>query len=267
MKNNKIYIALAVVVLLLIVVFSVWKLKPANKNFSEDRKSYLVELNKHLGSKGIKVLDACENVQDLKVENISQSDLRDLCELNKLQPEILEFSFNTPIDLFQKYSNLEAKKINLEKLCAHEQIVKNEAANVVSEKEIDLLCKDVAYEQQLLSQFKNQTEYQFYVDCAKEYSLNLQQFHQDAMRNNLTSLVENDLIKRFSDKPKTLFLMQQCSLKAENLYWTEVANSKDSKDVEFCITVLEECQKNFVNESCPTDYKNILNQCRKNLKK
>lgn len=267
MKKNKIYIAITVVISLVIIGVVVWNLPNKTKTFTEERKSYLVELNKHLGSKGIKVLDSCENVQDLKVENVSTKDLKDLCDLNAQSPDSLEFSFNAPIDLFQKYALLKEKKINFEKLCLHEEKEKAEASHVIDEKSLDKLCKDVSYEEQLNTQFKTQTEYQFYVECAKEYSLNLQQFHQDAMRNNLTSLGEDDLIKRFSDKPKTLFLMQQCSVKAENLYWKEVSNSSDQKDLEFCVTVLEECQKNFSSESCPTDYKNILAQCHKKLRK
>lgn len=267
MKKNKIYIAIVVVVLFLLAGFLVWKYQTSNKTLSEERKSYLIELNKHLGTKGIKVLDSCENVQDLKVENVSMSDLKDLCLFYSQSPELLEFSFNTPTDLFQKYALLSEKNIDLGKLCNHEEKEKAAASHLIDEKNLENLCKDISFEAQLTNQFKNQTEYQFYVDCAKEYSLNLQQFHQDAMRNNLTSLSEDDLIKRFSDKPKTLFLMQQCSIKAENLYWKEVSHSNDQKDLEFCITVLEECQKNFTSESCPTDYKNILAQCRHKLKK
>lgn len=267
MKKNKIYIVIIIVVLLILLGLFAWKYQASNKVLSEERKSYLIELNKHLGTKGIKVLDSCENVQDLKVENVSMSDLKDLCQLYGQSPEVLEFSFNAPIDLFVKYALLNEKKIDLNKLCQHEEKEKAAASHLINEKSLENLCKDISFEEQLANQFKNQKEYQFYVDCAKEYSLNLQQFHQDAMRNNLTSLGEDDLIKRFSDKPKTLFLMQQCSIKAENLYWQEVSHSNDQKDLEFCVTVLEECQKNFTSESCPTDYKNILAQCRQKLKK
>ena len=170
----------------------------------------------------------------------------------------------------------ETKKISIAEACQNHSLIPQgliDLSNDEQKTRFEYLCQDQKITKDLEENFGTNNDYRYFLNCAKEYSENIQQIMKDLKEHYpedykaLNFKQENTLLK-YLKHPNAAYLQVQCEAKAEALYWSSIVGSGKVEDLKFCLETLEGCVNGTTKaEECPAKFKEYYEECNSNFKK
>lgn len=172
--------------------------------------------------------------------------------------------------------SLEQKGVNLEGACANPASLSKDLIDLKDsdlKKRFTYLCDDIQIAKKLEENFSTNTDYVYFLNCAKAHAANMQQitddlktyYPDDYKELNFKEKQESILVK-YLKHPKSAFLMAQCESKTEALYWKSIIDSGKVEDLKFCLKITEECiGGQLKDKDCPANFKEYHDTCTKKL--
>lgn len=169
-----------------------------------------------------------------------------------------------------------AQNISLEDACKNpRQINKSilEITNASFEERFIYLCEDYNLSNELKENFNNNSDYKYFLNCAKNYAAQMQQVMKDLKEHypedyKALNFKQEEVLLRYLKHPDSAYLAVQCESKSEALYWKSISQSDKVEDLQFCIQVTQECISGKSKaEECPTNFENYNKECSKKLNK
>lgn len=136
------------------------------------------------------------------------------------------------------------------------------------------ICEDQEIAKKLEENFSSNTDYKYFINCAKTHATNMQQITADLKEHypadykelNFNKEHQEAILMKYLKHPKAAFLMAQCESKSEALYWRSIIDSGKVEDLKFCQKITEECINGQINpEECPVNFKTYHDECVKKL--
>lgn len=174
--------------------------------------------------------------------------------------------------------SLEKKGVKLEGACANPSSLSKDLIDLKNsdlEQRFTYLCEDIDMAKKLEENFNTNSDYSYFLNCAKTHVTNMQQitddlktYYPDDYKDlNFNKEKQESILMKYLKHPKSAFLMAQCESKAEALYWRSIVNSSKVEDLKFCQKITEECINGLTKpEECPANFKNYHDECTKKLK-
>lgn len=184
-----------------------------------------------------------------------------------------------PVAIVELREFLEKKNVNLEGACKTPSALTKDIIDLNDadlKTRFDLLCQDIEISKKLEENFGSNTNYKYFVDCARTHSANIQQimtdlkehYSEDYRQVNFSKEEQERILLKYLKHPKAAFLMAQCEAKSEALYWKAIAESGKVEDLKFCLQVTEDCIAGKSKpEECPVNYQAHHDECSKALNK
>lgn len=173
--------------------------------------------------------------------------------------------------------SLVLKNVNIEGACANPSAVSSnliDLSNSDLKEKFTYLCEDLTIAKKLEENFSTNTDYSYFLNCAKMHATNMQQITNDLKEHypedykNLNFNKENQesILLKYLKHPNTAYLMAQCEAKSEALYWKSIVNSGKVEDLKFCLQTTEDCISGKSKpEECPANFQSYHDECSKNL--
>lgn len=184
-----------------------------------------------------------------------------------------------PLFVSSLKESLEAKKINLEEACANPAGIDKDTINLANpdvKNRFTYLCEDQQIAKKLEENFSNNTDYNYFLNCAKTHTTNMLQitndlkeyYPEDYKQLNFNKENQENILLKYLKHPKSTYLMAQCEAKSEALYWRNIINSGKVEDLKFCQQVTEDCISGKSKpEECPANFKAYHDECNNKLNK
>jgi hypothetical protein len=175
--------------------------------------------------------------------------------------------------------SLEQKHIGLEAACTNPGAVTKDIIDLSSDElktRFTYLCEDMQIAKRLEENFATNTDYKYFLDCAKSHTANMMQMTNDLKAHypedykNLNFSKDNQeaILLKYLKHPNSAYLMAQCEAKTEALYWRSIINSGKVEDLKFCLQTTEDCMGGkSKSEECPANLQNYHDECSKKLNK
>lgn len=182
-----------------------------------------------------------------------------------------------PFSIAALRESLEQKHIGLEAACANPSAVTKDIIDLSNDdlkERFTYLCEDIQLAKKLEENFSSNTDYKYFLECAKIHTSNMTQITNDLKAHypedykNLNFSKENQeaILLKYLKHPNSAFLMAQCEAKTEALYWSSLINSGKVEDLKFCLQVTEDCIGGKSKpEECPVNFQSYHDECTKKL--
>ena len=183
-----------------------------------------------------------------------------------------------PFSIVTLRESLELKGVNLEGACANPASLSKDLIDLSDsdlKQRFAYLCEDIEIAKKLEENFNTNTDYSYFLNCAKMHAANMQQitndlkahYPEDYKELNFNKEKQENILTKYLKHPKSAFLMAQCETKTEALYWRTIINSGKVEDLKFCQRITEECISGQIKpEECPANFKSYHEECTKKLK-
>ncbi len=166
------------------------------------------------------------------------------------------------------------QNIRIDDACKNPQALNQsvlQTSTISFDERLKYLCEDQILSKELESHFGNNTDYTFFLNCAKTYASEMQQIMKDLKEHypedykNL-NFNQSDILLKYLKHPATSILKAQCEAKSEALYWKSLSQSNKVEDLKFCIQITSECINGTTKpEECPANFKTHHDDCTKKL--
>lgn len=188
-----------------------------------------------------------------------------------------KLALTQPFAITALRESLEHKGVNLEGACANPASL---TKDLIDLKDSDLkekftyLCEDIEIAKKLEENFSTNTEYKYFLNCAKTHAANMQQitddlktfYPEDYKLLNFNKEQQENILIKYLKHPKSAFLMAQCESKTEALYWRSIIDSGKVEDLKFCLKITEECiSGQLTGVDCPANFKAYHDECTQKL--
>lgn len=182
-----------------------------------------------------------------------------------------------PLSITSLKDSLELKKVNIDAACIDSSILTNDVidlSNSELKEKFTYLCEDQKMAKELEENFSTNSDYKYFLDCAKRHAANMQQittdlkehYTEDYKQLNFNKDNQESILNKYLKHPRASYLMAQCESKMEALYWRSIINSSKVEDLKFCQQITEDCINGKTKaEECPTNFKAHHDECVKKL--
>lgn len=181
-----------------------------------------------------------------------------------------------PFAIASLRDSLVLKKINIEAACINPSTVSSivDLSNSDLKERFTYLCEDQTIAKKLEESFSTNTDYSYFLNCAKMHTTNMQQitndlkehYPEDYKQLNFNKENQESILLKYLKHPGTAYLMAQCEAKSEALYWRSVINSGKVEDLKFCLKITEDCISGKSKlEECPANFQSYHDECSKKL--
>lgn len=147
-----------------------------------------------------------------------------------------------PFSIAALRESLEQKHIGLEAACANPSAVTKDIIDLSNDdlkERFTYLCEDIQLAKKLEENFSSNTDYKYFLECAKIHTSNMTQITNDLKAHypedykNLNFSKENQeaILLKYLKHPNSAFLMAQCEAKTEALYWSSLINSGKVEEI------------------------------------
>lgn len=183
---------------------------------------------------------------------------------------------NVPLYIAKLREDLENAHFIIADICKDSSSVSKKIIDLSQSSEkrrFDFLCEDEQLEKELKENFAKNKDYNYFLECAKNYAIEIQ-FLIDDLKNNYPEDYKNinfgqeNIMLKYLKHPKAAYFKVQCENKSEELYWETIVSSKKVEDLKFCIGIMEDCinEKTDIKE-CPKEYLKYHKECASELDK
>ena len=184
-----------------------------------------------------------------------------------------------PLSIISLKDSLELKKVNIDAACVDSSILTSDVidlSNSELKERFTYLCEDQKMAKELEENFSTNSDYKYFLDCAKRHANNMQQittdlkehYTEDYTQLNFNKDNQEAILNKYLKHPRSSYLMAQCESKMEALYWRSIINSQKVEDLKFCQQITEDCINGKTKiEECPTNFQAHHDECVKKLGK
>lgn len=188
-----------------------------------------------------------------------------------------KLAITQPFAITSLRESLEVKGVNLEGACANPTSLSKDLLDLTnsdSKQRFTYLCEDIEMAKKLEENFNTNSQYSYFLDCAKIHATNMQQitddlktfYPEDYKDLNFNKEKQESILVKYLKHPKSAFLMAQCESKTEALYWRSIIDSGKVEDLKFCQKITEECIQGIMkDQECPANFKSYHDECSKKL--
>lgn len=182
-----------------------------------------------------------------------------------------------PVAIASLRESLELKKVNIEEACANPSALSKgviDLSNSDLKERFTYLCEDQTITKKLEENFSTNTDYSYFLNCAKTHTVNMQQITSDLKEHypedykllNFSKENQESVLLKYLKHPNSAYLMAQCEAKTEALYWKSIINSGKVEDLKFCLQTTEDCISGKAKvEECPANFQSYHAECSKKL--
>jgi hypothetical protein len=182
-----------------------------------------------------------------------------------------------PVSVASLRESLVLKKVNVEGACANPSLLGKDIIDLSNpdlKTRFTYLCEDLSIAKKLEENFSTNTDYSYFLNCAKMHTTNMQQitsdlkehYSEDYKKLNFSKENQESILLKYLKHPNTAYLMAQCEAKAEALYWRSIINSGKVEDLKFCLQTTEDCIGGKSKpEECPANFQSYHDECSKKL--
>ena len=182
-----------------------------------------------------------------------------------------------PLTITSLRELLELKGVNVSAACANPTALTSDLIDFTDsdlKKRFTYLCDDQKMSKELEENFSTNSDYKYFLNCAKTHAATMQQitndlknhYHEDYKNLNFNKNDKENILNKYLKHPKTAYLMSQCESKAEALYWRTIISSKKVEDLKFCLEITQDCISGKTKaEECPANFKAHYDECNKKL--
>lgn len=173
--------------------------------------------------------------------------------------------------------SLEHKGVSLEGACANPASLTKDLIDLKDsdvKERFTFLCEDIEIAKKLEENFSTNSDYKYFLNCAKMHAANMQQitddlkafYPEDYKQLNFSKENQETILVKYLKHPKSAFLMAQCESKTEALYWRSVIDSGKVEDLKFCLKITEECiSGQLKGVDCPANFQVYHDECTQKL--
>lgn len=180
-----------------------------------------------------------------------------------------------PFQIAALKESIIGQNIKIDDACMNPKILNQnvlQKSTINFDERIKYLCEDQILSKELESNFGTNTDYKFFLNCAKSYAAEMQQTMKDLKEHypedykNL-NFNQSDILLKYLKYPATSILKAQCESKSEALYWKSLSQSGKVEDLQFCIQITSDCISGTTPaEECPANFKTHFDECTTKLK-
>lgn len=178
-----------------------------------------------------------------------------------------------PVAIVALRESIEQKNVVLAAACSNPEALGKDIIDLSNsdlKTRFTYLCEDIELSKKLEENFNSNTDYKYFLNCAKTHAANIQQIMSDLKAHypedykQLNSSKENQesILVKYLKHPKSAYLMAQCESKTEALYWRGIIDSGKVEDLKFCLQTTEDCMGGKSKpEECPANFQKYHEEC------